>query len=355
MKKLRPPFSVRSRPVAAVLVLAMASAIASCRTRDYNPAPGSAASTGAVPVRHTLAESEFLEDVVPFEALPPMKYEQDMANDNLAALASDPGAIRTPMVYWSRYLIPNGRTPVPLPGKTVLAALRALRETHWELRQGLKKPDGYNSMDRVDQAKKVFEPGGLESGCLKNTTEHWSDLQFHYFCALPQDVRACYRMTVQDALVKAQTQNIPMKVEENRSAALAACLDPKNDKDDFTKSAASMGWLFTKQLTDFHDSQKVKSAVGGPEVNLFEYLMFAQTFLFDYRQEQAILNAFYADLAPLAPGGDLTPAGGETLDLATNAQACDALRPRRGTEQSLGSGEHCRAEKTLRVVHSIGR
>jgi hypothetical protein len=323
-------FSALAFPLlACALVVA-----AGCRTRGFNSGP-----RGSSPLL-----APFLQDTVPFEKRPPMDYSLDTLGANAGKAAGDPGALLSPLSYWEKHLRFQGRVPRLLPGKTVLTALRNIRNLYWKVQPDFSLPADFSSLPREEQAKHVYKPGSTENGCLANVAEHWSDLQLHYFCALPQRVRACYRMTVQDALFRGKA--IGVTPENNREKAWEACLD--GGPSPLTDSVRSSKWLFTAEVKTFADTQWVQSEAGGEKVNLFEHLMFAQTFAFDVRQEQAILNAFYADLS--APG-----AQGESIDLTADATLCDTVRPPRAAEKSGTAGERCRPEKTFVALSSIGR
>ena len=192
----------------------------------------------------------------------------------------------------------------------------------------------------------VAKPGSSENGCVGNVAEHWSDLQIHYFCALPRVLRACYRTVVPHAVDVAASKGMKLALGENRRAALKACLDPK--PGDLSESAQKAGYLFTKELNEFYKTQWVTNTAG-ERVNVFDYVMFAQTYAFDPEQEQAVLNAFYADM--LEPKGK-----GEEHDLRADADACEKVRPRRALDTMPGLGGHCRTEKTLlEPLISLGR
>lgn len=333
--------------VKSLMVFSGFLVLGGCQSRTFNKgtsAGSGARSLGTLPSGAPASAADFLKDSVPFQKLPPMNYALDTRDSNPAKEAGDPAALLTPLAYWEKYLRPAGREPRLLPGKTVLNALRNIRKLYWKVQPDGSLPAEFASMPREEKAKHVYKPASAENGCMANVAEHWSDLQLHYFCALPQRLRACYRMTVQDALTKGKA--IGVTPENNRQKAWEACVD--GGPSPLTDSVRRSNWLFNEDVKAFVETQKVTSEAGGDEVNLFEHILFAQTFAFDVRQEQAILNAFYADA--IAPGG-----AGERVDLASDPEACDAVRPARAAESSSVPGERCRPDKTFVALGSIGR
>ena len=238
---------------------------------------------------------ELLKDLGEVTKSPPADYLLDTSKTTLAlgtkssSDGSGPDIMRFSSQYWNKYLIPQGREPLPLAAKTVLAALRDIRDRYWLFTPQKDERDKFDTLAVDEQNRIVAKPGSQENGCLDNAAQHWSDLQLHYFCALPRVVRACYR-TLAPTLMQS---NPSITVQANRAKALDVCLNPK--PGDEGENVRRVGYGFTKELNEFYTTQWVKDSSGN-KVNLFDYIMFAQTYAFDPEQEQAVLNTFYADL-----------------------------------------------------------
>jgi|GEM_PF-6227827 len=332
--------------------------IAGCRSRGYNvPNEASGVRTQSPPGSRT--QAELLSDLSPLSAAPPADYLLDTAMaPGLASLpkrsvSAGPGApavefpdvFFAPLRYWNEVLIPAGRTPKPLAAATVLKALRDIRETYWLLTPTKDERSKANGLDRVAKYRHVVEIAGRESGCLSNAALHWSDLQMHYYCALPGVIRACYRSMAPSMLTIPSADGTFPPIAENRRVALRRCLDAV--PGPLVDALVKQGELFQDELKAFYASQWVP--VGQDKVNVFDAIMFAQTYAFDLEQEQAVINAFYADFLPDVMAG-------KSVDLSQDADACEKARPRRASEKDLAPGGHCRANKVLtQPLVSVGR
>jgi hypothetical protein len=183
----------------------------------------------------------------------------------------------------------------------------------------------------------IENPARMHFRCDGFEANHFSDITFHYYCLVPPLYRACHRLLVGKASL---LKDSPVAATGDREWATKTCLkDPakwsaEEKALDDTQQAAATAHYFKA----FYASQ-VDPATG---VNMFDYIMQAQTFAFDYDMQQAVLNEFYGELAP---GGKWDP---------DDAKICQRWRPARRVD--VEDGTHCRPEaKKRKALYSIGR
>jgi len=140
---------------------------------------------------------------------------------------------------------------------------------------------------------------------------------------------------------------------------IAYCRDPEkfpegDVKSLYTKAISAgessfgvSGALMTEAFAAFYPTQVVKNNAGD-DVNMFEYIMRAQTFAFPFSQEQAVLNAYFGDLKSVREKST------EKFNPTTKNE-CTKYRERRGMRDNPATN-HCDPEQIrLRPYYSIGR
>jgi hypothetical protein len=206
--------------------------------------------------------------------VPPKNYSQDKTGSNQPGNYIAEGPVKD------------------VAARSVLDAMERVRaKYHVELPPGATK-----------QASNVVNLSYVSS-CLGNQANHWSDLQYHYYCQFGQ-TRSCYTVSIREKIGKMQEDLI-------RAAAFAEC-EAKASSDEYWK------WLVSDQK------------------DVFRYMMDSQTFAFNFAQQQEVINAFYRVKDP------------------NNELECLAKRPLRSNDPTDGS--HCRVDKVFKEpLRATGR
>lgn len=238
------------------------------------------------------------------------------------------------------------------------------------------------------------EGTGNHGGNLRSMPTFWSDLQAHFYVISPHRRHGCWTMmlyamrfgtiTYADGTAFDATKNrseisavcsglkilSDASVAANKSlaAALAALpiqlsaynllwVDVKerrfvNVPDDVRlaldmtsiKPAADIKKLVAVKFAD--NLRAAKDASGNPKyVNVWDYIMLAQLYAFDFEQQNAVLNAYFGDAKRWAGKGEFNP-----LDKAD----CTKWRAPRPGDPARGM--HCRADKKMATdILSAGR
>jgi len=83
-------------------------------------------------------------------------------------------------------------------------------------------------------------------------------------------------------------------------------------------------------------------------VNVWDYIMFAQTWAFDWEQQQAVLNAYYGEVKQfdrMDPNTLAVTASTEAAFDPADPRDCNAYRPSRPSDPT--DGTHCLPSKTM--------
>jgi hypothetical protein len=185
---------------------------------------------------------------------------------------------------------------------------------------------------------------------------HWSDIQQHYYCNIPIAFRACHRLLISwaDDPKTAQwkdTAHEPPGIDfaraETRTRVTKACLAKGATLSTKQLTHPTVVWAmdFAAEFKAFYETQWVKTK-GGERVNMFDYIMNAQTYAFAYRSQQAVINTFYGEMKPVGQG---------VWDPSKKSE-CKAWRPLRLVDDRSELGNHCdpKTPKTA-FLHGIGR
>ena len=350
------------------------SLFTSCKSRTLNRAPSRAASdASSVPSPETLLPIPGAADIsdegaaAPTNAPPNTFISQtnflalrDTLKKSLPSLPQEDWytLIQRPFAF-QRFLESQSalRKPIPFPAATVLKYLREFRSAYWSKAPGLSTEEMERRGSEIEKylitdvhASTISNWGFVK--CLRQyDTAHWTDLQFHYYCALPTLIRACYR-SLSPWLDQYAEAGLPRGAEitpfNTRPFARDLCLGYGG-----TNTPEVDSWIDSKMNLVGGKSEEVAAAIsafkefyakqeintGGSKVNMFDFLMFSDHFAFDQVRQQAVLNVFYADMKGLW----------EDALFTNETDACK--RPKAKLDEVPGvSGtppdNHCRADKT---------
>lgn len=283
--------------------------------------------------------------------------------------------------------------PARFGAATVLEVLRANRKAMSRIVEGgtVQVPTLFGMSDELKKAAPSFgqdfdlDPASYFSlsdprktfsstMCEGNVVNYLSDLRFHYQCQIPAVFRGCHRRIVgmhfdiqkkrifEDFVEKrkdeAQTLDALRQANEDDLKHAVAFCRVSGDvsaipSDTLQKYENTLGknelQVLRPAFEAFYKSQ-IRSLTGGTEVNMFDYIMSSGTFDFDYEQQQAVLNAFYGDMAKPSPGST-TPVAFNPADPAQ----CNALREARVLTDDE-NGMHCLPTTLKRMsLYSSGR
>ena len=386
-----------------VLVFAFAALPVGCQSRGFNRAgarvkgTSSAATPGAF--LPPLVDTALLKDD---PSHPPSESAPSRFAEDAYVKRIDPVAAEE-VTYYSSLVTPEGK-PVPegsiesflnspydilalqksRPGSTLpLAAasvLEILRKNRSEF--SLMGPGGETQkpptlgmgdafLGKLDQSYVFLRDASkpfTTTACASFDQTNYSDLKWTYYCSIPGIFRACHRVLVgqgfleaiQSSPVDASTKDriafIEAHGKKDATEVISYCLDPskfpagptKNQYDAIIKMNEKNFDIpqgsIAKTFAKFHASQVLVNA-SGRETNMFDYIMSAHVHAFDFRQEQAVLNAYFGELKPASKGA---------FDPASPSD-CRAYRePRQHMDEGIAN--HCEpASGKGRRFYSIGR
>lgn len=189
--------------------------------------------------------------------------------------------------YPDNYAVNTAKRSEPLAAQIVYDAMVDISQKfHKSPYQGSKQFDpstGYPQKHPYLNLQK----NTIES-CLGNVAAHWSDLIIHYYCQ-HGFARSCYTGNARNGV-------------------------PRDKLVDTCKADNDFKWVVNSKFNS-----------GGKSYNhldVFNYVMRSQTFAFDLKQENDMINRFYN----------------------VSGSGC-SKRPRRGIDPT--DGTHCRANKTI--------
>jgi hypothetical protein len=180
----------------------------------------------------------------------------------------------------------------------------------------------------------------------------------HYYCQIPSIWRGCHRV-LHLAVAKADVADVhPERKKKARRWVIETCSTTTDFAFDakvgemFLKAPKDMpkvGILFdqarvTKEYFQaFYETQRFPGE-GGRWVNVFDYVMNSQTWAFDLRDQQAVINSYYGEMKP-ASEGPWNPG---------DADQCRKWRLPRKEDDAAANYCDWRAPKK-EPLHSIGR
>lgn len=295
--------------------------------------------------------------------------------------ATNAEQLKDPLTYQTEVIAKEGRVPKlprPLANKSVL---EKMRENRVAFSKGIPgnlghEPTGAGGlkpkMEDMAGIKNMKFAGDLYSAsptdqdvkdrCIGYDIHHYSDIQLHYYCQIPSVWRACHRLLLyaySSSLPPTSELAIKDKMGDARHWATTTCL-MKSDAD-FDKAFVSMfnmkladlpttvfagqsyveGKKLRKYFQAMHKSQAVKNI---PGVNVFDYIMESQTYAFDWRDQNLVINQFYGDMMPPAEG----------IWDPNNIALCGKWRPYRREDDTMAN--YCLPETPKsRPLGAIGR
>lgn len=189
--------------------------------------------------------------------------------------------------YPDNYAVKAPKRTEPLAAQIVFDAMVDISQKfHMKPFQGTKQhdpstgyPQGHPNLN--------LQRSTIES-CLGNTAAHWSDLIIHYYCQHGY-ARSCYTGNARNGVA--------------RDKLVDSC-----------KADNEFKWIVNSK---FDSGGKTYD-----HVEVFNYVMRSQTFAFDLKQENDLINRFYK----------------------VSGTSC-SKRPRRGIDPT--DGTHCQANKTI--------
>lgn len=209
----------------------------------------------------------------------------------------------------------------------------------------IKKLNWVNVRFAGDLYSKSPTDPDVHERCLMYGIPNYSDIMAHYYCQIPSIWRGCHRMLLYAFAYEHEA--IAAKAPETRDWAIETCT--KVDEGDFDRSFVKVfnlqesdlaGHRFIlnsyteakaarKYFKAMYDAQVVKND-RGEDVNVFDYIMKSQTYAFDWRDQNEVINAFYGAMAD--------PAKGEIWD-PTDEKSCKLWRLSR-REDSRDAGQN---------------
>ena len=377
--------SVRS---CALTVLGMAAVglfgMSACKKRAFNSSTKNTTSTAAAGVFETSIPADYNADRLIYIGVQSSYSSPGRDLTPTGAVDGKGNAVResffpmfTPWLYFVKYVKNSDRAvkvPRTLPKAYFLQLMNKMRDDWQEYSptrttQRTEPAVDMNSFvdpKAVSQKDQMLMRGKYDyatqsssdaSDCLGNAASHWSDLQLHWYCQLPYGVRNCYSTGIRAAVdftaseITAGTP-ITYAYDKHREMVMSMCTGKATFDPQVQQPAYSIE-MFNK----FYNEMWVPSDASNPaseKVNVFEYVMRAQTYANDLQEEQDILNEFYgAWKAADKPG--------EPAFDAKNAEDCRKFRPQRGIETAYYEDEvkdidYCKVGKIFSSPHaSLGR